>query len=193
MTQLDIASQIKDSVSALEFGRDIGLTPNMHGFCLCPFHADQHASMKLYSGRRGYYCFTCHAHGDVIDLAQHKYGCSFRDAMIKLNDLYRLGIDFKGHTSDSDMAAIKARQEQQRIAREVQKAVSALLMVLYWDTNDAVSELQETIKWNAPKQFDEEWSEDFCQALIDMDRKQQTADIWTDEFLKSRWETHEAS
>ncbi len=48
---------------------------------LCPFHEDHHPSMKL---DRRYYCFGCHANGDVIDFTTRLFGISQKSAALKL-------------------------------------------------------------------------------------------------------------
>ena len=48
---------------------------------LCPFHEDHHPSMKL---DRRYYCFGCHANGDVIDFTARLFGISQKSGALKL-------------------------------------------------------------------------------------------------------------
>lgn len=36
--------------------------------CRCPFHPDTNASLTLYPGERGYYCFGCGEGGDAVRL-----------------------------------------------------------------------------------------------------------------------------
>ena len=56
-----------------------GLKPNIHGFLNCPFHEkDDTASLKIY--KDSFYCFGCHAHGDVITFTMLMENCSFKSA-----------------------------------------------------------------------------------------------------------------
>ncbi|MGN0977523.1 MAG: CHC2 zinc finger domain-containing protein [Faecousia sp.] len=46
-----------------------------HGMALCPFHEGYHPSLKL---DEWYYCFGCHATGNVIDFTARLFGISQR-------------------------------------------------------------------------------------------------------------------
>ena len=48
--------------------------------------------MKLYDGDRGFYCFSCNAKGDVIDLVQQIIGCDKWKAVEYLNQAYNLNL-----------------------------------------------------------------------------------------------------
>ena len=50
---------------------------------LCPFHDDQNPSFTIYPENR-YYCFGCHAQGDVIDFIKEIKGLSFQEAVLDL-------------------------------------------------------------------------------------------------------------
>jgi len=53
-----------------------------HGKALCPFHNDKHPSMDV--RKNFYYCYSCNASGDVIDLAMHVRGITFKEAVNQL-------------------------------------------------------------------------------------------------------------
>ncbi|MGM9549219.1 MAG: CHC2 zinc finger domain-containing protein [Faecousia sp.] len=59
-----------------------------HGMALCPFHKDHHPSLML---DQRYYCFGCHATGDVIDFTARLFGISPKSAALKLAQDF--GID----------------------------------------------------------------------------------------------------
>lgn len=50
-------------------------------WAVCPFHDDKKPSLYLYPAERGYYCFSCSASGDAIDLVRKLYNYSFQDAV----------------------------------------------------------------------------------------------------------------
>ena len=54
------------------------------GWGLCPFHADRHPSMKINRDTQTFHCFSCGAHGDVIDFIRHLHNLSFKDALKSL-------------------------------------------------------------------------------------------------------------
>ena len=62
---MSIYTQIKETVSVKEAAERYGLSVTRHGTARCPFHEDHSPSLKL--NEDYYYCFGCHASGDVID------------------------------------------------------------------------------------------------------------------------------
>ena len=72
---------VKHAVTAKQAAELYGLEVDRHGMALCPFHEDHHPSMKL---DRRYYCFGCHANGDVIDFTARLFGISQKSAALKL-------------------------------------------------------------------------------------------------------------
>ena len=88
-----ICDMIRNTVSALDAGRALGLSPGHDGRCKCFFHGGDHRNLRLYAGNRGYYCFVCHAYGDVISLVKAFHNCSFTDALCWLNDSFGLNLN----------------------------------------------------------------------------------------------------
>ena len=88
-----ICDLIRNTVSALDAGRALGLNPGHDGRCKCFFHGGDHRNLRLYAENRGYYCFVCHEHGDVIHLVMGFQKCSFMDALEWLNDSFGLRLD----------------------------------------------------------------------------------------------------
>lgn len=63
------------------------------GFINCPFHSGDHtASLKVYPDKRGWFCFGCGAHGDVISFVGRYFGLSFQDACRKIDHDFGLGV-----------------------------------------------------------------------------------------------------
>ena len=48
---------------------------------LCPFHKEKSGSFYLYPATTSYYCFGCHAHGDVFDFVMKMENVSFPEAV----------------------------------------------------------------------------------------------------------------
>ena len=89
----EISETIRNSVSAEDVAKALGIEVDRHGRCRCPFHHGQDMNMKLYPGNRGYYCFVCHKSGDCISLVQGVVPeSSYTDAMWWVNDQFRLGL-----------------------------------------------------------------------------------------------------
>lgn len=59
---------------------------------LCPFHEDSSTgSFKIHKESGAYICFSCGIKGgDIIDFLQKKYKISFKEAVAKLKDEWRV-------------------------------------------------------------------------------------------------------
>lgn len=114
----DVAHEIKQRLSCIDVGRELGLNPNMGYMCICPFHDDRVPSLRLYPD--GYFCFACRAQGDVVDLYMHLTKLGFRDALYALNREYGLGLLEDGGASVAGRAAeaVRQRKEAQEKARK---------------------------------------------------------------------------
>ncbi len=55
------------------------ITKVVRGVALCPFHNDKHPSMDV--RKNFYYCYTCGAHGDAIDLYIKLNNATFAQAI----------------------------------------------------------------------------------------------------------------
>ena len=80
---------IKVAVTPRQVAEHYGLTVGRNGMTCCPFHEDRHPSMKL--NEDYFYCFGCHATGDVIDFTARLFGLSPYAAAQKLETDF--GID----------------------------------------------------------------------------------------------------
>lgn len=95
--------------SAAYYGVRIG----RNGMCCCPFHSDKTPSMKI--NETYYYCFGCHATGDVIDFAAKLFDLS------PLEAAHRLATDFGIDPNTPVSAAValpRIRQEESQRERE---------------------------------------------------------------------------
>ena len=63
-----------------------GIQPNKAGFIPCPFHAEHTASCKSYPD--SFYCFGCHASGDIFTFIQKMENCGFKRAYEILGGTY---------------------------------------------------------------------------------------------------------
>lgn len=115
MDNKELCDIVRNSVSAIEVGKALGLNVDRHYRCSCPFHHGQDRNMKLYEGNRGYYCFVCHKGGDCISLVTGVVpGCSYMDAMWWINDEFGLGL-----RQDHEKPNIFSRARRQQIKQKV--------------------------------------------------------------------------
>ena len=85
---MSIYQRIKQTVTTRQAAERYGLSVNQSGMVRCPFHEDHNPSMKVDDR---FYCFGCHASGDVIDFTARLFGISLKDAAKKLSEDF--GID----------------------------------------------------------------------------------------------------
>ena len=78
---MSIYQRIKQTVTTRQAAERYGLSVNQSGMTRCPFHEDHNPSMKVDAR---FYCFGCHASGDVIDFTAKLFGISLKDAAEKL-------------------------------------------------------------------------------------------------------------
>lgn len=107
-----LAERIKQSVTMEEAVRVYGLEPNRAGFLQCPFHkGDNTASLKIYPGNRGWYCFGCHRGGGVIEFVMQLYGLDFRQAVLRID--HDFGLNTIGTApAPEESQALKLRRQE---------------------------------------------------------------------------------
>ena len=102
-----------------EVARHYGFEPNRAGFMRCPFHQGDHtASLKIYAGDRGWHCFGCNSGGSVIDFVMRLYDINFRQAVLRLDLDFGLGLSQAPQRSRAEQSAIleARRREAERRA-----------------------------------------------------------------------------
>lgn len=80
----DIVSVISDYVSLKRQGRNF--------WACCPFHNEKTASFSVAADKGFFYCFGCHAHGDVFQFIMKKENLSFSDAVERLAERAHLAL-----------------------------------------------------------------------------------------------------
>ena len=127
MTGYDLASQIKERLTAQEVVEFYGFHPNRSGFIKCPFHqGDRHASLKVYSGNKtGWHCFGCGAGGSVIDFVMKLFDIDFRQACVRINTDFLLGLTGERPSHAERSALLEARrravEKQEALEREIRE------------------------------------------------------------------------
>ena len=115
-------ARIKQTVTTRQAAERYGLFVNRSGMAQCPFHEDHNPSMKVDDR---FYCFGCHASGDVIDFTARLFGLSPYAAAQKLETDFGIGAEheplpFPTHAEpshDRERLCIRILQEYLRYLR----------------------------------------------------------------------------
>lgn len=131
---MDMAAEIKRLLPARQVAEFYGFQPDRSSFIKCPFHTGDHtASLKLYDGEGGFHCFGCGAHGSVIDFVMRLFGLNFRQAVLRINSDFRLGLTSSRPDRAERSKALEARREEQRQKDQAEANFSFMLSEQrYW-------------------------------------------------------------
>ena len=127
---------VKAAVPLRQAAETYGLSVSRNGMTCCPFHEDRHPSLKL--NKDYFYCFGCHASGDVIDFTGRLFGISLKDAVTKL------AADF-GVSEDARQVSV--RQNPFRLDElRCRRALTAYLHLLKkWKTQYAPNTPEDSL------------------------------------------------
>ena len=109
-------TQVKSQVTTLQAAERYGIQVNRSGMACCPFHDDHHPSMKI---DERFYCFGCHATGDVIDFTAKLFDLSLYDATKKLANDFNIQPLPPGQSAPIPKlpAAVIEKKEEQRVLK----------------------------------------------------------------------------
>lgn len=134
---LDLSGQVKRLVTVQEAAERYGFTPNRAGYICCPFHNEKTASLKFFPDG-GWKCFGCGAGGSVIDFVMKLFDVPFRQAVVRIDHDFSLGLT-REKPDPAVRSAIMAarRREAQRRAEleqlEAQRRELAAEHRYWWD------------------------------------------------------------
>lgn len=133
-----LAAEIKERVSAWDMGVQMGLAPDREGYCRCPFHAEKTGSLRLYRGKRGWYCYGCHAGGSVLDLVMRYYQLDLWSAILHIDATFNLALPL---TPSRPLNAREKREaEFKRLMEDRRREADALLdnsiLKAFWTAGD---------------------------------------------------------
>ena len=93
----DIVDVMSSYVEIKRAGRDY--------VCSCPFHSERTPSCHIYQDTQSFYCFGCHAGGDVIQFIRLIEHCEFMDSVRMLADRAGLALPEDGAGNGVNMRA----------------------------------------------------------------------------------------
>ena len=132
----------------------------------CPIHHGSDYNMRIYD--RSYYCWVCHASGDVIQFVQSVLGISFSDAMKRLNDDFHLGLPIGTERNGTDRARISelnrkiAERNRAEHLEQIDREIHGLHIANLSGLLHTVEQICETER---PKSVWSEWGAAWCEAM----------------------------
>ena len=142
MLRDDEVEMVKDSVSMKDLATAYGFKVSRSGFISCPFHGhDKNPSMKVYDGRRGFYCFTCHAGGDVIRFVRLYDGLDFEPAVRRISGMFGIAL------SDPDKPLTEEEKDRLQLRRLEREAEAAEEARKKERLKELAAEIQQTEQW----------------------------------------------
>ncbi len=148
----------------------------------CPFHNDKHPSMKV---DKGFYCFGCGEKGDVIHFVEKLYGISPYEAAKKLAEDFQIPIETrKGKSKCSVKKMSLKKKSPYQLMQEFEKWEKYCIRVL----SEYLHLLDEWKQYYAPRNYEEEWKEEFVEACRERERISYYLDILLDGELGDRIE-----
>lgn len=86
----ELAREISERLNLREVMEFYGVQFNGRGFAKCPFHEEKTPSLSIKNEH--YKCFGCGAYGGVIDFIMNYHSIKFRQALVKLDTDFSLGL-----------------------------------------------------------------------------------------------------
>lgn len=168
---MTIYETVKAAVTVRQAAEHYGLQVSRNGMARCPFHDDRHPSMKL--NEDYFYCFSCGATGDVIDLVARLFNLSAYEAALKLAADFGLDPD----KPPSAAALQKPKRPMSRAFREDKMYCQRVLC-------DYLHVLEDWKVRYAPPSPEAEWDNRFVEACQMLDYVEYLADVLTFEELE---------
>lgn len=141
---MNIAQEIKDRLTMREVFIRYGYTPSRSDKVSCPFHCEKEPSMNIYANNKRFHCFGCGADGNIIDFVMQLFNLSFKQAIVKVNYDFSLGLLNRSLTrSERERMRKQERERKQEIederrAREEKDNVYWKLLDI-WIENDKIT------------------------------------------------------
>ena len=165
MKIMDYAREIKSRLTMPEMMLHYGFELDRAGFCKCPLHSEKSGSFKAYPGDRGFSCFGCGAHGSVIDFVMLYFGLSFKDALVKINDDFSLGLPIGEKMDRRKQLEMQRQAFMRKREMNAKKAEQERLENAYWEAFDEWKRLDDNRRNYAPKTPSEPLHPLFVEAL----------------------------
>ena len=104
--------------------------PNRLKKFLCPFHNDKSPSLSINPRTGKYRCFSCGAHGDMIDFVQDYFNVTKKEALEILDRDFYLGLKDIQNDSEVVREAIHKREQEKRLQEELKARVEKQISII---------------------------------------------------------------
>ena len=150
MNDTRIFDTLKAHITVPQAAAHYGVKVDRSGMCRCPFHPDKTPSMKI--NETYYYCFGCHATGDVIDFTARLFDLS------PINAARKLAADFGIDPNTPVSAAVALPRIRQEESQREREGHCASVLIEY---ERLLKSRQQRF---APVHLSEEWDDRFVSA-----------------------------
>ena len=151
-----------------------GIEMNNSGFSICPFHDEKTPSFKAYKGDKGFYCFGCGEHGDIISFVQKYFDLSFQKAMQKIDSDF--GLNIICHEKRTYLERINGEKNIYELKKQKFNKISDI-NDRYWETFDKWKMIVDKIEKCKPKNQNEQPTDEFLSALQSISGAEYDLDI----------------
>jgi len=162
-------------IPCIDAAEKLGWRLKRHGrraWTQCPFHGEKTASLCLYEGDRGFYCFGCHEGGDAVRLYEKALGVSPAQAATQLAADFGIAAAniAVGHRRAPNEYNLRRALEKKRADR------CRTLSGLRWEADARLVAMARGA--HAPEAFDRFWDDpDFCRLLMARSRADDGLDL----------------
>jgi DNA primase len=132
----------------------------------CPIHHGKDRNLRIYP--KSYYCWVCHAHGDVIQFVQSVLGLSFQDAMQRLNQDFNLNLPIGAEQTEADrkrLAELNRKIEEHRRLEDARLSDAEARERLTACWVGLLHHVEIICEQRRPKTPWDEWADDWCEAM----------------------------
>lgn len=188
INHIDFLNIINENLSMREVCEFYDITINQVSKALCPFHNDTHNSLHIYEKR--YYCFSCNAHGNIIDFVKNYFNLSFQNAIKKINTDFNLNLPIENNNLKENQQ-LNAQLEEKRKQLEERKQKYIELAQEYDRTLNFWIKLDKIIieNKNSNKSNLDQLSDEYIIAVKNIDYAYycfECADFALKEFLRNK-------
>lgn len=161
----DIPGEIVEMVSMPEICKRYGIKKSRTGFISCPFHNEKTPSLKVYEGKKGFYCFGCGKSGNVITFVMSYFGIDFRSALMKLNYDFSLNLPIERKMTLREKQYLDRKGKERKRLEDERKRDAKEKLRRFLDANSKFIENDRIIRECRPNTPDEPLNLDFIKVL----------------------------